>query len=350
MMLDRRQELTIPMYLKLYATCIPVKGYLRSLICNFIRNKYDYIPNILYEILTTNQALSMDHLVKLYGEANREHLEEYFNFLLTNDYAFTCDEHDLRYYAPMDLQFHSPNYLSNFILDIADEHDHDYEKIFFELYCLQCPNIQIRIFSKRELSEIQHILDYTTMKNFRDIQLIIPHNDNTTKRQLVDLQMQFSISRIDVHSTPQDKLRSLGRTRSKFFPVYFHSQEICDETHCGIISMEYFSIDLRTFTESLHFNNCLNRKASVDRFGNIKNCPSMATSFGNSNTESLIDVISKPEFQSKWQIKKDNISICNDCEYRFICTDCRAYLTDPTDNLSKPAKCKYDPYTAQWAE
>ena len=30
--------------------------------------------------------------------------------------------------------------------------------------------------------------------------------------------------------------------------------------------------------ESLSFNNCLNAKISIDRFGNIKNCPSMAKS------------------------------------------------------------------------
>ncbi len=33
-----------------------------------------------------------------------------------------------------------------------------------------------------------------------------------------------------------------------------------------------------------------------------------------------------------------------------MCTDCRAYVEDPNDNLSKPLKCGYDPYTGKWEE
>ena len=39
-----------------------------------------------------------------------------------------------------------------------------------------------------------------------------------------------------------------------------------------------------------------------------------------------------------------------DCEFRYICTDCRAYVEDPEDILSKPLKCGYNPYTGEWSE
>ena len=44
------------------------------------------------------------------------------------------------------------------------------------------------------------------------------------------------------------------------------------------------------------------------------------------------------------------IHVCKDCEFRYICTDCRAYIEDPNDILSKPLKCGYNPYTAEWSE
>jgi hypothetical protein len=53
-------------------------------------------------------------------------------------------------------------------------------------------------------------------------------------------------------------------------------------------------------------------------------------------------------FRSAWHIKKDMIKKCRDCEFRYACTDCRAYLEDPQDILSKPLKCGYDPYTGTW--
>ena len=35
-------------------------------------------------------------------------------------------------------------------------------------------------------------------------------------------------------------------------------------------------------------------------------------------------------------------------EFRFICTDCRAYLENPNDILSKPLKGGFDAYTNEW--
>jgi len=102
------------------------------------------------------------------------------------------------------------------------------------------------------------------------------------------------------------------------------------------------------FSESQVFNSCLNRKISIDKNGEIKNCPSMQTSFGNILKTSLLSVVNDENFKKKWAIGKDKIDICKDCEFRYICTDCRAYLKDSQNIFSKPLKCNYDPYTAKW--
>ena len=52
-----------------------------------------------------------------------------------------------------------------------------------------------------------------------------------------------------------------------------------------------------------------------------------------------------PEFKKVWSVNKDQIKICRDCEFRYMCSDCRAYTEDPKDIYSKPLKCGYDPYT-----
>jgi SPASM domain peptide maturase of grasp-with-spasm system len=76
----------------------------------------------------------------------------------------------------------------------------------------------------------------------------------------------------------------------------------------------------------------------------------MAKSYGNIKDTKLIDVVNNPEFQKLWYIHKDQISVCKDCEFRHICTDCRAYLENPKDVYSKPLKCGYNPYTCEWEE
>jgi len=102
--------------------------------------------------------------------------------------------------------------------------------------------------------------------------------------------------------------------------------------------------------ENKLYNGCLNRKIAIDEDGYIKNCPSMARAFGHHRDMSLLRVALDNQFRHLWSINKDKIKQCQDCEFRYACTDCRAYLEDPHDILSKPLKCGYDPYKGRWEQ
>ncbi len=132
--------------------------------------------------------------------------------------------------------------------------------------------------------------------------------------------------------------------------IFFVADNIVNKLNCGNINKDYFSFTMDHYTESQHHNTCLNRKISIDVDGNIKNCPSMKDNFGNIKDTTLEEAINKPHFKKYWNIKKDDISVCKDCEFRHICTDCRAYIENPQDITSKPLKCGYNPYTAEWQE
>ena len=74
----------------------------------------------------------------------------------------------------------------------------------------------------------------------------------------------------------------------------------------------------------------------------------MAKSYGNVKDTTLKEVISNPEFQELWTISKDQIDVCKDCEFRHMCTDCRAFIKDPENIYSQPSKCTYNPYICKW--
>ena len=95
-------------------------------------------------------------------------------------------------------------------------------------------------------------------------------------------------------------------------------------------------------------NTCLNRKISIDVNGEIKNCPSMIKSYGNIKDATLTKAMEKSGFKDVWFIHKNQIEVCKDCEFRHICTDCRAYLKNPENIYSQPEKCNYNPYIAKW--
>ncbi len=151
-----------------------------------------------------------------------------------------------------------------------------------------------------------------------------------------------------LHSSNNDKEI---RPKDEGFSIVMSVKEnIVNKKCCGVIHHTYFSPNIETFTESQHHNTCLNRKISIDANGEIKNCPSMAKSYGNIKDTKLVDVVNNPDFQKVWHIKKDEITKCKDCEFRHICTDCRAYIDDPQDMYSAPLKCGYDPYTCKWED
>ena len=47
-------------------------------------------------------------------------------------------------------------------------------------------------------------------------------------------------------------------------------------------------------------------------------------------------------------ISKDQVKVCKDCEFRYMCSDCSAFTKNPEDKFDKPLKCNYNPYTAKW--
>ena len=120
---------------------------------------------------------------------------------------------------------------------------------------------------------------------------------------------------------------------------------------CGSITKkELLRPSTSTFNELRHFNGCLNRKISVDENGQVRNCPGMGRAFGHHQSVVLSNVVASAKFQRAWRAKKDNIKVCQDCQYRYACTDCRAFLEDPDTEDSKPLKCGYDPYTDSWTD
>jgi radical SAM protein with 4Fe4S-binding SPASM domain len=54
----------------------------------------------------------------------------------------------------------------------------------------------------------------------------------------------------------------------------------------------------------------------------------------------MLEAVEKKRFKNLWHINKDQIKVCKGCEFRYICTDCRAYVEDIDDKYSKPKKAR----------
>lgn len=332
-------------YFKLFANCMPVKGAVRSTVCDLHRGDIHFIPNDLYDIIVEYKNKPIDEVLQDYDEESHADVMEYFDFLEKRELGFWCNDPEC--YPDMDLAWDTPSVINNAIIDHNEISVHNYEDILQQLDRLGCKGLQIRFYSPVPLNEMQRIVELTSETRLNCLELYIKYTDEYSVEACTNLLHSGATSAIYVHSSP---FTATNYILEKGYHI-FHTEEKMDSpAHCGIISKIYFSTNINMFTEAQHYNTCLNRKISIDVNGDIKNCPSLAATFGNIATVKLSDIANNEDFKLKWSIKKDQISVCKDCEFRYVCTDCRAYTQNPEDQYSKPLKCSYNPYTATWEQ
>jgi len=68
----------------------------------------------------------------------------------------------------------------------------------------------------------------------------------------------------------------------------------------------------------------------------------------------LESIVAAKQTQTVWRATKDKVLVCADCEYRYVCFDCRI-TTDRSDGavpfLAAPNnRCAYNPYVGRWGQ
>lgn len=337
----------------LYPDCIPVKGKSRSLIFNSSRNNFKFIPNDLFDILVKYNSKSIAYVKQNYENKHHGVIDEYFEFLLKEDLIFFTYNPEL--FPSLSLNWDDPRKINNAIIDFNANSDYDLKSIFYQLNLLGCNHIQIRFFdnvNKNILTQIHSILDNQKSGIF-SIEFILPYSIDFSIKELKKIiDENARITSLIVYKAPFDKSSEI--LRKNFNHLLFTQLDIGSTKSCGKIHHSLFARNIKNFTESINHNSCLNKKIAIDSQGNIKNCPSMPLSFGNIKNVSLEDVLNKNDFKRYWSVTKNEIETCKDCEFRYFCTDCRAY-TDRRNidsnrdmDFSKPLKCGYNPATTKW--
>jgi len=345
------------LYLHLFADCIAVRGAAKSAFCDLTRHEIITFPSEYYPVLEELLSDRIGSLLeKISSNPNKERILGFLNFLDENELVMLVD--DKSAFPPLAENWDFPGQVQNAIIDISTVL-HNFEKIFDELSALGCQHVQIRCFSNLlTLGICGPLLEKARHKSIQSIDLILKYEDGMPDETYVKfVESRPMIAAFAVHSAPLARRVVVDYAHPEFSDsaplkeIRFTSQVIDSEIHCGLITQKYLTApSVTTFFEAKSFNGCLNRKISVDADGNIKNCPSMKESFGNVRDTPLSSALHSTGFKDKWGIAKDQIAICRDCEFRYVCSDCRAYLEEPGNAFSKPLKCGYDPYTGTWED
>lgn len=327
---------------RLFPTCVPVRGARRSTVCDLERGRYHLIPNGLYEILTVHRGRTPAEIRAAYGPESHEAIDEYFAFLEREELGFWCSEGEE--FPEIDLTWERPETVTNAIIDVGVGSRHDFAGLLAQLDDLGCRALQIRFFREAGIGELDRLLTLTDAGRLRSVELLAPHASDLSLERLEELSRSHPrLGSVFVHSAPRTERIARGG-----LTVCYRTERITSASHCGEVHPGYFVVNLGSFAEARRFNSCLNRKLSVDEHGEIRNCPAMPASYGNAADTSLHSAVMRRDFREVWEVNKDQIETCKDCEFRYVCTDCRAFVRDASDRLSKPSTCTYDPYSGEW--
>ncbi len=330
--------------LKAFESCKFVKGFTKAVIYDLQRYSYYEVPNSLIDFLKDGEGKSKLSIINQYPGIEKKYAQEYLNFLLDKEIVFFTDTPEN--YTPISDNFETPYLITNGIIDRDSNSSYSFQDVVSQFEKLKCEALEIRYFDNIGYNDLKKQLEFLEFMSFRSIDLILKHDESQPIKRFVNFINKNDIfNRILIHSKPD----TIPEVKNQCWKISYTSANISNETHCGVINKENFIVNDLFFRESKTHNNCLAYKLSVDRFGNIKNCPSTSIIFGNVDSLSLEQSLSNKDFKKYWYINKDVISDCKICEYRYMCTDCRAYSLDSSDgNLNKPQKCNYDPFEGNW--
>ena len=331
-------------FFSLYNSCVLTKGIKRCCLIDLERAIYCPIPVELYDALRETKNISISSIKDSYCNEDVEIIGQYLTFLQKNKFIYSHLEKN-NVTSISKESFESPYNIEDLIIDIDTVFEFD---SILSYIPKNIETLQLRFFGSPTIIELDVIVDKLRKKGVVNIELVLNHSKYNDSHQYTEL---FNTNKII------SKIFILGYGFNAHLienKVIGFEKRLVSIKECGKITEKFFFPNLRTYSTSQSCNSCLNRKISIDKDGNIKNCPSMAQSFGNIKDTTLEEALNHPDFKKYWNVTKDQIEVCKDCEFRYICTDCRAY-TERTHfeediDLSKPLKCGYNPYTNEWAE
>jgi len=105
------------------------------------------------------------------------------------------------------------------------------------------------------------------------------------------------------------------------------------------------------FLHRISGHNCFFAKICVGADGMVYPCiMERRVNYGSVLRDSLANILSGEKAMGVRELSKDRITVCQDCEYRYACFDCRprAVTGEETPFTSKPKECFYDPYSGTW--
>lgn len=328
------------MYINLPPSVVVTVGASYAAIFDMEANIYASIPKEWGEFLDSSQMFfytyNKNMLIK---NGNNEVLadRELINFLIENQFGLVSDRiisFDRYHIGTWEIPFQYETLL------IDADSSESLNRTIAHLPKRQFARFtQIRLFYSPTITEIDTICDLIVKNNYYNCDIVTNFNRNEN----VSGYYNNILLKYPYHLSKLILMNSLTNADTYYPRLILNKRNLENCSLCGHVDRMMLSINIDTYMKYYKGNTCLWKKISVDSNGEIKNCPSMNYSYGNIEKTDILKVLYDKQYLFYSNIKKNQIKVCRDCEFRIFCTDCRFKILNKNDIYSKP-ECEYNPF------
>ncbi|MFD2941834.1 grasp-with-spasm system SPASM domain peptide maturase [Flavobacterium notoginsengisoli] len=323
---------------KLFSSCFPVKGVNQGVVIDIQRQNYYLIPNQIIDILIEYSSKKIYDLFRDFKD-DKHILKKYIRFFITNELLIVSNDVDR--FPAINTDFVRPYSIDTLNLELGISHSILKDVLKEKIEKLGISNIRL-ICRDFDLAELYQILKIFNKSRVKSIILYLEY-DVTKEDELIKLQNKFIRLAVVIFY----KARIENETENSQF--VYDRRPLEEILSMKITHRNNFSFSIQGFIESLHYNSAYNRTIYIDSLGNIKRHLNDESVFGNLSSHDLETVILNEGIVNFWNISKDKVKICRDCEFRYICPDGSIPLiSEDGSNYVKSHDCIYDPYTNIW--
>lgn len=312
-----------------YSLSVPVEGFLRTAVYDLQANDYFFVHNGVQDMITnTDLSETIQQLISeraIFEKPSRVQVK----FISAEEYDY-------------------PSSITNAIIEVDGNKSID--DLLNHLEMLKCYNVQWVY--KGKSSDLYQFLDNSIDKIQHSIikycEIVLDERDFNIVRPLLTRKRFPELGKIFLHSASSCSYSTNNSEQPHI--IYFDSDGAYN-THQYNKSIHFFVVNYLLYMESLRYNSYYNRKIFINLLGNVSVGPLSDSFFGNVYEQGFdwSTVLERKDIKVIWELHKDMISVCKNCEFRYMCIDSRIPKkhSEGTE-WYHDTECNYNPFIAKW--
>jgi hypothetical protein len=314
-------------YLIRYSTLIIVKGYLRNVLFDLVRNKYDFISHEMFDFFKKYQNRKLVGL----SAAEKILLKE----IIDKDWAFFSTQQEVSFFPKLSTEWHDNIYVQNAVIFYEGKED-------------------ILNLALSTLSSPTGFCSYYTIIITSDVK-------KETIARMLSILKKFSSIKVEIFIKYGDWINKFNDNRFEIIQIHLVTifkapiqiqrrrvVHVAQDLEFDFIDYNYFNPNINTYIESLRYNLFYHKKVIISESGYfVKSLvdKNPILKLTKQNLPKVLNLLSKI---NKWDISKDKIDVCKICEFRNMCLDSCEIIERNNRSYFRKKECNYNPYIAKW--